>query len=41
MVALGYPASSPVFSFCGGLATASEPTPASCAGTTFMTTLDG
>ena len=30
-----------VFSFCGGLATASEPTPATCAGTTFMTTLDG
>ena len=26
---------------CGGLATASEPTPASWAGTTFMTTLDG
>src|ERR1700722_7079849 len=26
---------------CGGLATASEPTPAACAGTTFITTLDG
>src|SRR6202012_2624377 len=26
---------------CGGLATTSEPTPAACAGTTFITTLDG
>ena len=29
------------WSCCGGLATASEPTPATWAGTTFMTTLDG
>ena len=26
---------------CGGLATTSESTPAACAGTTFITTLDG
>src|SRR4029450_3732091 len=31
---------SPAYSFCGGDATASEPTPATCAGTTFITPLD-
>ena len=31
---------SPPCARCGGLARAIEPTPATCAGTTFMTTLD-
>src|SRR6476620_10531078 len=31
---------SPPYSFCGGEATARDGTPATCAGTTFMTTLD-
>ena len=31
----------PPWSFCGGDATASDPTPAACAATTFMTTDDG
>src|ERR671921_2362042 len=31
---------SPPFSFCGEDVSAIEPTPATCAGTTFMTTLD-
>ncbi|SLH99996.1 Uncharacterised protein [Mycobacteroides abscessus subsp. abscessus] len=37
MVGCGSP---PKFA-CGGEATTSEPTPAVCAGTTFITTLDG
>src|SRR5689334_16425094 len=41
IVGCGYPAKTPVFSRWGGEATASEPTPAIWAGTTFMTTLEG
>ena len=37
MVAFGRPS----LSFCGGLATARDGTPASWAATTFITTLDG
>ena len=41
IVGSGQPAKAPELSLCGGLVTAMEPTPAICAGTTFMTTLLG
>ena len=41
IVGCGRPLKGPAFPACGGLAITSESTPAVCAGTTFITTLDG